>query len=768
VFPLKTLRRLLALLTLSVLLTPSAVRAQNQRAVLELLINEVSAGESLVVMRGSEVLVGTQALTDAGLQSFAGGREMIGGQEFVSLTSLAPAVSFRVDEVDLRLYITASPELLGQRVYDLYSGAPRDLVFKANTSGFVNYSVNYTSDRRVDLFAESALSMRGVLLYNTVSAIGQTATRGLTNVTVDQRPQMRRWIFGDNLGFTGPLGGDAWIAGITVAKEFAINPYFVRHPTLSLSTPINVPSVMEVQVNGQIVRREQVAPGRLEIRNLPMALGRNDAQVIVRDAFGVERELSSTYYLTTTALAESVHDYQYSVGFRRQSIGEQSWDYRTPAALARHRVGLSDSVTVGGRVETHPGRLYNAGPSLNLRLPFAEVEAAAAVSRTLGQWGTASLVGFNVNRRQISTGGSVRLASRRYATLTPNPQDEDPATEANVFASTSLGGPVTVTMQHSLTRLHQGITRARTGILSTIHLARNMELTASVADVRDERTRGKEIFAGFTILLGRSASASAGHVRDGRGNRMTVDAQRSLPVGEGYGYQFHGESGDDSMATGVARYQGRYGRYELRQETLNGDTHTTASTAGSIVGIGGGVYASRPVQDSYALVRVPGVKGVRAYSSHQEVGKTGRNGDLLVPDLHAYYANILDVADNDIPLQYAVPDVNQTLALPYRGGAVAVFDVQKIQRVVGSIRMADKGEDRIPTYGDLVVTVKGRDVTSPVGSSGRFYFEDLPAGTHAAVVKDTSGKRCAFTITVPSSNGTLVNLGTLRCEVQQP
>jgi outer membrane usher protein len=174
------------------------------------------------------------------------------------------------------------------------------------------------------------------------------------------------------------------------------------------------------------------------------------------------------------------------------------------------------------------------------------------------------------------------------------------------------------------------------------------------------------------------------------------------------------------------------------------------------------------VQDSYALVRVPGVKGVRAYSSHQEVGTTGRTGDLLVPDLHAYYANILDVADNDIPLQYAVPDVNQTLALPYRGGAVAVFDVQKIQRVVGAIRMADKGEDRIPTYGELVVTVNGRELTSPVGSSGRFYFEDLPAGAHAAVVKDTSGKECAFTITVPSSNGTLVNLGTLRCEVPQP
>ena len=136
---------------------------------------------------------------------------------------------------------------------------------------------------------------------------------------------------------------------------------------------------------------------------------------------------------------------------------------------------------------------------------------------------------------------------------------------------------------------------------------------------------------------------------------MSVDAQRSLPVGEGYGYQLHTESGDDRLATGVARYQGRYGRYELRQETLNGESTTTASNAGSIVGIGGGVYASRPVQDSYALVRIPGVEGVRAFASHQEVGKTGRNGDLLVPDLQAYYANILDVADGDIPLQYAVP-----------------------------------------------------------------------------------------------------------------
>jgi len=765
VFTLRALRPFPALCALLVLLSASKATAQSQRAVLEVLVNQVSAGESLVVLRGSDALISVQALKDAGLQGFDGEREPIGAQEFVSLNSLAPGIKFSVDERDLRLHLTADPSFLGEQVHDLYFGAPKDLVYKANTSGFVNYAVNYTSNKQADLFTESALSLRGALLYNTVSANNFGATRGLTSLTVDQRSAMRRWTFGDNLGFTGPLGGDSWIAGVTIAKEFAINPYFVRYPMLSVSTPISVPSVMEVQVNGQVVSREQVAPGMLDVRNLPMTLGRNDAQVIVRDAFGVERELSSSFYLTTSALSKGVQDYQYSVGFRRVGVGQKSWDYRTPVALARHRIGITDHVTAGGRVEAQPGRLYSGGPSLNLRLPIGEVEAATSVSSKRGAWGSAGLVGFSFTGRPVSAGGSVMAASRNYATLTPNPQGEDTKTEVNVFASANIGGPLSVTAQHSLRRLHQGITRQRTGVLSTIHLARNVEFTASVTRVRDERGSGREAYAGFTILFGKS-TASVAHVQDGRGSRISLDAQRSLPVGEGYGYQMHAESGTNGNATGVARYQTQYGRYELRQEQLNGESNTTVSAAGAIVGIGGGVYASRPVQDSFALVRIPGVEGVRAFASHQEVGKTGKKGDLLVPDLHAYYANILDVADGDIPLQYAVPDVGQTLALPYRGGAVAVFDVQKVQRVVGSITVAQDGEDRVPAYGEITVTTKGREFSSPVGSSGRFYFEDLAAGTHSAVVRDKDGKECSLTITVPSSSGTIVNLGLLRCNAR--
>jgi outer membrane usher protein len=759
VFPLKG--RLASIWVFVFLLMPQLAAAQNQRAVLELVVNRVSAGESLVVLRGSDALVAVDSLQDAGLRGFAGQRETIAGREFVSLSSLAPDVAFSVDELDLRLTLTATPDLLGRTVRDLWSGAPADLVYRRDTSSFVNYSANWHSNNQFDLFSESATSIRGAVVYNTFSANRQSVTRGLTSVTVDERRTLRRWTFGDHFGYSGPLGGDAWMSGISVTKEFAIDPYYVRFPTLSLSTPIAVPSVMEVYVNGQVVSQERVAPGRLDVRNLPLTMGRNDARIVVRDAFGGARELSSTYYLTSSALAKGVQDYQYNVGFRRMSLGEKSADYRTPVLLARHRVGMTDSFTAGGRVELHPGRLLSGGPSFNIRLPLGELETAVAISRRREQWGRAGLTSFAYTGRPFSAGGSVMVASRQYATLTPNAVNEDPKVQTSVFASTAVGGSVSLTLQKTLTKLHQGLSRERTGLLASIHVSRNTELTAGLTRVRDERGPAREAYVGLTVLFGRS-SASISRSHDSRGDRVSIDAQQPLPVGTGYGYQMHADTGPGGIVNGVARYQGAHGRYELRQESVANQTLTTVSTMGALVAIGGGVFATRPVEESFALVRVPGVEGVRAFASHQEIGKTGRHGDLLVPDLQAYYGNILNIADGDIPLQYSVPGVGVTLAPPYRGGAVALFDVQRVQRVVGKILVAGP-QERAFSYGELTVTGStGRTYGSPVGGDGAFYFENLPSGSYAAVVENRNG-RCTFSMEVPVSQELVLKLGSVRC-----
>ena len=108
----------------------------------------------------------------------------------------------------------------------------------------------------------------------------------------------------------------------------------------------------------------------------------------------------------------------------------------------------------------------------------------------------------------------------------------------------------------------------------------------------------------------------------------------------------------------------------------------------------------------------------------------------------------------------------KTLALPYRGGAIALFNVHRVQRVTGRITVVQGAESRVPSYGDFTVTVNGGETTSPIGSSGAFYFEDLPAGTHSAVIRDANGRECGFTVTVPASDAGVVNIGTLRCEAR--
>jgi outer membrane usher protein len=243
--------------------------------------------------------------------------------------------------------------------------------------------------------------------------------------------------------------------------------------------------------------------------------------------------------------------------------------------------------------------------------------------------------------------------------------------------------------------------------------------------------------------------------------------QQPLPVGTGFGYQLHGEaSGMRNASSAMLQYQGAYGRYEVRREMVGTDGHTNVSIAGALVGIGGGLYATRPVRNSFALVRVPGVDGVRAYSSHQEIGRTNRRGNLLIPDLLPYYGNELNIADTDIPIDYTVPDVRVTLAPPYRGGAVVLFPVRRIQRATGTVVLLTSAGEEQPSFGEITLVAAGERMTSPLGNAGEFYFENLPEGRHEASVTH-EGRSCVFMLTVPQSTEPAITLGTFKCTVSQ-
>jgi outer membrane usher protein len=365
--------------------------------------------------------------------------------------------------------------------------------------------------------------------------------------------------------------------------------------------------------------------------------------------------------------------------------------------------------------------------------------------------------------RAVNAGGTVRLTDARYATLSLGSRDMRPATELSVFAGVPLPG-LNVTAQHTSARMYDDTTRLRSELLASARLGRAAHLMATASRIVERGAPHFEASVGVMVLFGSRTSATTSVTSGPQGVHTAMDVQRPLPMTTGYGYQLRTSDQAGGRPSGTLQYQGAHGRYEVRHEVAGGRPHTSVNVSGAIVGIGGGIFATRPVRSSFALVQVPGVKDVRGFSSNREVGKTNRSGNILIPDLLPYYGNQLNIADADVPIDYVIPQVAATVAPPFRGGALVRFPVQKIQRSQGRVLLVVNGVERAPTYGELTVASPGEPQSSPIGATGQFYFENLPAGDHKATVESTDGS-CTFTLRVPDVDGTDANLGVVRCHV---
>jgi outer membrane usher protein len=181
--------------------------------------------------------------------------------------------------------------------------------------------------------------------------------------------------------------------------------------------------------------------------------------------------------------------------------------------------------------------------------------------------------------------------------------------------------------------------------------------------------------------------------------------------------------------------------------------------------VGGSFFATRAVQESFAVIRVPELSGIRGYLNNLEAGATDSRGNLFVPSLLSYYGNKLSIAPKDIPLNHNIDVVDRIVAPPYRGGALVEFSAPRIQRVVGKTIVAKDSKEIVPAYGQLTLSANGKSFDSPLGKEGEFYFENLQGGRYQGLIehKDLS---CEFTLEIPQSPDELIQLGSVRCRSQ--
>src|SRR5215510_4989813 len=190
-------------------LTAVGTHAEGQRAIFDLTVNQQPKGEVFVYLQGQDVYAGVSDLRDAGLGSLDSSHTIrVGGDEFVLLASLAPNITYQVDETTFVLQLTARSALLGTTTLNLGFGRPAGMTYSDNASAFVNYAVHLRDFNSVDAFWEGGVAFGDTLLYSglLLNAQGQWV-RGLTNVTMSARDDLRSLTIGDALvAARDPLG----------------------------------------------------------------------------------------------------------------------------------------------------------------------------------------------------------------------------------------------------------------------------------------------------------------------------------------------------------------------------------------------------------------------------------------------------------------------------------------------------------------------------------------------------------------------------------
>ncbi len=636
-------------------------RAEDVRAIAALIVNGTPQADTTIVWRDGVVWVPAAALHDAGVSVKDAKTSEARVVEIERVPHLAPAnlgerVRVEWDENDVALKLTLPPELLPPQTIDIPSARPAGMIRPRPISAFVNYAASIDGGR-TGLTLETGISLRGKLLRSSVARdLFGRWRRGPTAFVVDDERRLMRWEIGDGVLSGGSLGGAAQVLGVTVSREFGIDPYFVRYTPLTLTGAATTASSAEVYVNGQLVAREAIAPGAFTLRGLLAPVGAGRAEVVLRDAFGREQRLTSSFYQPVTLLRPGLHQFRYGVGARRDdeagflrpNASSSAEAYRGFAAVGDHRIGVKDWLTMGGRVEV-TDRLVGVAPEVAVRAPIGELGVTLAGSRDdrVGTGGRRHF-GWSWRGRVASVGATMRGATEEYRLVGVSRLLPAIRQEVQAFGGMSLPRGISVVLQHAAALDWAGDRSERSVLSASMPLTGRATFNASVGRARAggrsaSLSPSLEAFIGIGFRLGPRSSLDTAYSRSADRDRATVTYQRSLPIGPGVGAraQWAPLSRD---ADAMVQLQGSAARVEIRHATVGrADPSTGVSVMGAIVAIDGRLHATRPVDDAFGVVRVADVPGVRTYLSHQYVGRTNARGEVVVPNLVSYYGNRLSI-----------------------------------------------------------------------------------------------------------------------------
>lgn len=301
-------------------------------------------------------------------------RQEINAKHVLAIASLdrrGITTSFDEKNLDLIVNIPAAiRERTGVTVNSSLKPQYRNVAESAFYSGYLNARV---TQAYVYPHLEAAQSRQplqsNLALVNNIGGVvvesGETYTEHSTipwrrddsRVVVDSEKNMLRLTAGDlQFPFTGyqssiPMGG------ISVTRQFSIQPYTVTRPLNATELNLKRPSTVEVFVNGIFVTKMHLQAGPVDIKDFPLASGLNNVEVRITDDFGQTETVQLAMLFDAQLLREGLHQYSYNVGAPSQStLRDRIYDSHNITSSFYHRYGVTNKLTLGINFQANEGQ----------------------------------------------------------------------------------------------------------------------------------------------------------------------------------------------------------------------------------------------------------------------------------------------------------------------------------------------------------------------------------------------------------------------------
>lgn len=636
--------------------------------------------------------------------------------------------------LELRFAPTA---FLTTRLADEEQGPPP--VGRSETAAFFNYDLSWSHSRThgvrpsKELGALTEVGVTGALGVLTSSFLGrhvQGAQAGSsaqwrrleTTFTHDVQEQKLSVRLGDTISRTGLIGRPFYFGGIQIARNFDLAPGFISQPLPLLAGSSSTPSTVELYINDALRQTLNVPAGPFTIENPMPISGDGRARMVVRDALGRETLITQSFFSHGELLEAGLSDWSLELGAVRNGLGLSNADYGERFAAGLWRQGLSKRLTMEVRGEWGE-RTRGMGVGFSQALPWqalGQMSLALSEQDALGrglQWSIGTEFG---NARQAfslnAQGATPHYRSVGLNAALPPPQWQLAGSFSHTHERYGTFG-----LGLAALRLRQQ------GRLDTFSLSHTVRVGAlgSVSTVLT-RVQGASSGTLFAISLmwplERQVNTSA-HLMQRSGQ---VDAYATASQGlrgdTGLGWRaLGGRRNGSALAEGGLYLQGPSHLFTADVSSSSSQQALRLGTQGGLVLMDGRAFATRPVQDSFVLVNVPGLADVGVSFQGRERARTDDHGVALVTGLQPYSANQVRLNPSDVPLSAEIDSLEQVV-VPRRRSAVTIgFAVRSGQAALITVRLQN-GE---PAPAGAEIEVPGDERRFPVGRGGQAFLTGL-------------------------------------------